>query len=165
MPDDSLRNPETVKELTVHDRDGVWIGVVEQVYVDDTTRHPEWVTVRMGPHGVGETFLPLEDAVRGDGHTLRVAHTVDTVRKAPLMNADQHLSLEQEQELYVHYGLTPPDDEASGAPGVGDDRPRAPLTGHDQGMESFAELAAEPPAERPRLRKFVPPEEGQSAAE
>jgi hypothetical protein len=159
MTDDIFQNPEALKELTAYDRDGARIGSIEQVYVDDSTRRPEWVTVRTGPHGAGEIFLPLEDAVAGTDGTLRTAHTVDTVKNAPLMNADQHLNLEQEQELYVHYGLTPPDDEASGAPGVGDGRPRAPLTGHDQGMEAVAELADEPPAERPRLRKYVPPEE------
>jgi hypothetical protein len=159
LTDDLFDNPAALKTMTAHDRDGRRIGAVEEVYVDDGTRRPEWVTVRAGgPHGEEETFLPLHGAVHDPGGNLRVAFSLGTVEKAPRINADQHLGLDQEQELYVHYGLTAPEGEASGAPGVGDDRPRAPLTGHDRGMELVHELTDERPADRARLRKYVPPE-------
>lgn len=158
MTDDTLQNPAELRELTVHDRDGQLIGSVEQVYVDDWSHLPEWVTVRDGLSGPATTFVPLEGAGLDKDGVLVVAYTADTVKAAPRENADQHLELDQEQELYVHYGLTPPLGQASGAPGVGGNRPTAPLTGHDEGLEEFRELSGEPAADRPRLRRFIAPE-------
>lgn len=167
MTDDVFGSPEALRELTVHDRYGQLIGRVSQVYVDDWDRRPQWVTVRTGMHGFEETFVPLAGAEYEAGHdadagVLRVAYDLDAIKGAPREDAEQHLGLDQEQELYVHYGLLPPEGQASGAPGVGDDRPTAPLTGHDQGLDHIKELSEEPSDEpsspRPRLRKATPPD-------
>lgn len=104
-----------------------------------------------------DAFVPLRDARLEPGGVLRVGYRLDTIERAPALRAEQHLGLDQEQELYVHYGLTTPADESSGAPGVGDDRPKAPLTGRarDDVVAEVRELADEPPAGPPRLRRFV----------
>ncbi|MFC4031220.1 hypothetical protein ACFO3J_07000 [Streptomyces polygonati] len=157
MAEDLFQDPDALKHTPVHDRDGRLIASVAKVYVDVLKdRHPEWVAVRGQPHGAEDTFVPLRGAGYDEDGVLRVAYTLEEVAAAPRINADQHLTLDQEQELYLHYGLTPPADEASGAPGVGNARPKAPLTGTDGEVEGVAELGPEPPPERPRLRKFVP---------
>ncbi|MYS20319.1 hypothetical protein GA0115240_11841 [Streptomyces sp. DvalAA-14] len=153
MAEELFQDPDALKHTPVHDRDGRLIASVAQVYVDIAKeRHPEWVAVRGGPHGAQDTFVPLRGAGYDQDGVLRVAYSLETVAAAPRINADQHLTLDQEQELYVHYGLTPPTDEPSGAPGVGSERPKLTLTGDEAEVEEVAELAAD----RPLLRKFVP---------
>ncbi|MFJ4406029.1 PRC-barrel domain-containing protein [Streptomyces sp. NPDC088910] len=165
MTDDVFGSSEALRELTIHDRHGQFIGRVSHVYVDDWDRRPQWVTVRTGMHGFEETFVPLAGAEHEIGRdtgggVLRVAYDLDTIKAAPREDAEQHLGLDQEQELYAHYGLLPPEGQASGAPGVGADRPTAPLTGHDEGMDDIQELSDDPaPAPtRSRLRKATPAE-------
>jgi hypothetical protein len=155
MTDDVFQDPEALKELTVHDRDGQLVGNVVEVYVDDWNRRPEWVTVRTGMHGTEETFIPLEDAALGADNALRVACGLDAIGDAPRIDAEQHLGLDREQELYLHYGLTPPAGQSSGAPGVGDERPRIPLSGDEKDIDGVKELAEEPPSGLPRLRRFA----------
>jgi hypothetical protein len=46
----------------VHGSDGAKIGTARQVYADDQTGQPEWVTVRTGQFGTKETFIPLAEA-------------------------------------------------------------------------------------------------------
>ncbi|WNI14364.1 hypothetical protein [Actinacidiphila sp. ITFR-21] len=151
-----FQDPDALKHLTAYDRDDRLIGDVAQVYVDDASRHPDWVTVETDPYGTEHTFVPLAGAVYEPDGILRLAYSLETVTAAPRINADQHLDLDQDQELYAHYGLTPPQGEASGAPGVGDDRPQVPLTGAESEVAEVAELSDGPPAERPHLHKFVP---------
>jgi hypothetical protein len=156
MAEDLFHHPDDLKHLIVCDHDHRPIGRVEQVYVNDRSRHPEWVSMLTEPHGTEHTFVPLRGAEHEAGGVLRVAYSLETVTAAPRLNADQHLGVAQEQELDAHYGLTPPQDEASGAPGVGRERPKAPLTGAEGEVAEVAELTGKPPAERPRLRKYVP---------
>jgi stress response protein YsnF len=100
---------------TVTDTTGDTIGKVGQVYLDDRTDEPEWVTVRTGLFGRAESFVPLQGA-SAEGDTLRVAYSQAQVKDAPRVDADGHLSPEEEQRLYVHYGLTD-DDSAAGTSG------------------------------------------------
>ncbi|RBY75516.1 photosystem reaction center subunit H [Geodermatophilus sp. TF02-6] len=88
----------------VHDPSGDKIGSASEVYLDDETGQPEWVTVRTGLFGTKESFVPLQGAdLTGDG--LRVSVTKDQVKDAPRIDTDGHLSPEEEQELYRYYGL------------------------------------------------------------
>ena len=90
---------------TVRDPAGEKIGKVSQVYLDDQTGTPEWVTVRTGLFGGKESFVPLADAdLRGDD--LVITTDKATVSGAPRVDEDGHLSEEQETELYRYYGLT-----------------------------------------------------------
>ncbi|MFD7537604.1 DUF2382 domain-containing protein [Streptomyces sp. NPDC059819] len=93
-----------LKDLTVHDPSGDKIGKVEQVWLDDATGRPEWVTVKTGLFGMKETFVPLAGA-RADGETLTIAHTKSVVTEAPHVDADQHLDPTEENALYQHYGM------------------------------------------------------------
>ena len=91
-------------KVTVVGTDGDKIGTVGTLYFDDDTGRPSWVTVKTGLFGSSETFVPLEGASLS-GDTLTVAHTKDAVKDAPRVDADQHLDLDQEAELYRYYGL------------------------------------------------------------
>ena len=118
------------KVVTDH---GDKVGSVGQVYVDDTTGAPNWVTVKTGLFGTAETFVPVENA-RLDGHDIVVGYTKDTIKAAPRVDADGSLSPEEEDTLYRHYGLAGSDltstadafdssagrDRSAGWDGVGD---------------------------------------------
>jgi len=79
---------------TVRDSAGEKIGKVGQVYLDDTTGQPEWVTVRTGLFGTKESFVPLA-AARVEGDELVVDIAKSKVHDAPRIDEDGHLSEEQ----------------------------------------------------------------------
>ncbi|NYJ05275.1 DUF2382 domain-containing protein [Petropleomorpha daqingensis] len=87
----------------VYDASGEKIGSASEVYLDDESGRPEWVTVRTGLFGTKESFVPIRDAdLTDDG--VRVPVSKDRVKDAPKIDADGHLSPEEEQELYRYYG-------------------------------------------------------------
>src|SRR5688500_13228006 len=77
---------------TVVDNDGDKIGKVGQVFLDDQTGNPEWVTVHTGLFGTGESFVPLNQAsIRGD--QIVVPYDKAKVKGAPRVDdAGGHLS-------------------------------------------------------------------------
>ncbi|MHA7282969.1 PRC and DUF2382 domain-containing protein [Arthrobacter sp. TMS2-4] len=114
--------------LTMHDLDpllghrttvvtdeGDRVGSVGEVYLNDVTDAPTWVTVHTGLFGTKESFVPLAGAtVQGD--QLVVAYPRDLIRRAPSIERDGHLSPEDKGVLYAHYGL----DETTAATAGGD---------------------------------------------
>ena len=94
----------TLQGTAVLDTSGEKIGKVAQVYLDDTTGQPEWVTVRTGLFGTKESFVPLA-AARLDNGGLVVDASKDKVSDAPRIDEDGHLSEAQEDELYSYYGV------------------------------------------------------------
>jgi uncharacterized protein (TIGR02271 family) len=89
---------------TVRGTDGDKIGKVGQVYFDDATGRPAWVTVQTGLFGTRESFVPVDSADVRDGE-VTVPFTKDKVKDAPNIDADQHLSEAEEAELYRYYGV------------------------------------------------------------
>ncbi|MFI1224787.1 MULTISPECIES: PRC and DUF2382 domain-containing protein [unclassified Streptomyces] len=114
--------------LTVYDNDGEKVGSVGRVYVDDDTGKPDWVTVKTGLFGMKESFVPLTGA-RRVGSDLHVAHPKDSVKDAPRVDADAHLSVAEEEELYRHYGLTKKSGTRGDNRSAGMDAPTAAGTG------------------------------------
>ncbi len=94
----------TISGATVHDSDGDKIGKAGQVYLDDSTGAPSWVTVNTGLFGTSESFVPLEGASL-EGSDLRVGYQKAKVKDAPKVAADGHLDVSEEEELYRYYGL------------------------------------------------------------
>ncbi len=84
--------------------DGTKIGSIGQVYLDDQTSQPEWVTTSTGLFGTSESFVPLEGA-NVSGNDVVVPFDKDKVKDAPRMGEDGHLSEQEEAELYRYYGL------------------------------------------------------------
>ncbi|MFD4632373.1 PRC and DUF2382 domain-containing protein [Streptomyces sp. NPDC058284] len=113
---EAFTNPDGLAGLTAYDQTGEKIGSVEQVYLDDRTGRPEWVTVKTGLFGMKQSFVPLAGARRQEDQ-LHVATTKEAVKEAPRVDADQHLEPEEEHELYRHYGLARPEATAGGMAG------------------------------------------------
>jgi len=89
----------------VIDAEGNKIGTASEVFLDDQSGNPEWVTVKTGLFGTKESFVPIRDAdLTGDG--LRVPVSKDAVKDAPKIDTDGHLSPQEEQELYRYYGMS-----------------------------------------------------------
>ncbi|WP_193509167.1 PRC and DUF2382 domain-containing protein [Cryobacterium sp. BB736] len=88
----------------VVDTSGNKIGKVGQLYLDDQTGDPEWVTVMTGLFGMSESFVPIRDATL-EGDHVRVPYDKDMVKDAPRIDADAHLDERQEDELYNYYHL------------------------------------------------------------
>jgi uncharacterized protein (TIGR02271 family) len=88
----------------VYDESGEKIGSAAEVYLDDETGQPEWVTVRTGLFGTKESFVPIRNAdLTDDGVRVPVSKT--QVKDAPKIDTDGHLSPQEEQELYRYYGM------------------------------------------------------------
>jgi uncharacterized protein (TIGR02271 family) len=102
MPDiDTVR---TWQGRTMVDRDGNRIGSIDAIYLDDRTGQPEWALVNTGLFGTKATFVPLAQAFQSDNDVL-VPYDKQLVKDAPRVDADQHLSEVEEQQLWRHYGL------------------------------------------------------------
>ncbi len=97
-------DPTAIVGHKVVDAEGHKIGQAEQVYLDDTTGAPVWVTVKSGLFGTREHFAPLRGAsiVEDD---VCLACAKDQVDSAPDLDAGRHLSVEEEHSLRQHYGL------------------------------------------------------------
>jgi uncharacterized protein (TIGR02271 family) len=89
---------------TMLDRDGDRIGTIEDIYADDRTGRPEWALVDTGLFGTRSTFVPIAEAAERDGD-VQVPYEKGLVKDAPGVEADQHLSEVEEQQLWRHYGL------------------------------------------------------------
>jgi len=98
-------NYEELFDSDVIDVDGNKIGSIGQVYLDDQTGQPSWVTVKTGWFGLKETFVPLERAVVGNGQ-IKVPFTESKVKEAPRVDPDKHLDADEEAQLYEYYGFT-----------------------------------------------------------
>ncbi len=88
----------------VYDESGEKIGSAAEVYLDDETGQPEWVTVRTGLFGTKESFVPIRNADLTE-NGVRVPVSKNQVKDAPKIDTDGHLSPQEEQELYRYYGM------------------------------------------------------------
>ena len=98
--------------------DGQKIGSIGQVYVDDSTGEPSFVTVKTGLFGTAESFVPLQDATV-TGSDIRVAYNKTEVKDAPRVDPDERITPEEEQRLYAHYGISSPRGHTSGTERTG----------------------------------------------
>jgi uncharacterized protein (TIGR02271 family) len=80
------------------------VGTVGEMFLDDATDTPAWITVHTGLFGTRESFVPLHGAAVQDGR-LVVAYPRDLIRHAPSTERDGRLSPEDESALFRHYGL------------------------------------------------------------
>jgi len=85
------------------DQDGDKIGRIEEIYLDDETGRPEWLAIKTGMLGSKLSFAPISGS-SSDGENLRLPYGKTQVKDAPSVDADGHLSPEEEAELYRHYG-------------------------------------------------------------
>lgn len=106
----NVQTQTQVRELmgmSVTDTHGAKVGTVKQVYLNDDSGAPEWVTVHTGWFGMRESFVPLSGARKAQD-MLQVPYDKETIKGAPNVDADEHLSHAQIVDLYRHYGVRPP---------------------------------------------------------
>ena len=102
-----MLDKETVAGWRGHemvDRDGEKIGKISELYLDQQSDKPEWVTVKTGLFGTRETFVPIRDA-DSEGEMVRVPFEKGQVKEAPNVDSEQDLTHEEEKQLYQHYGI------------------------------------------------------------
>jgi uncharacterized protein (TIGR02271 family) len=89
---------------TAYTNDGDKIGSIGQIYLDNASGEPAWVTVKTGLFGSNESFVPLDQAeLTEDG--VRVPYDKDRVKGAPNIETDRELSEQEEDRLYGYYGV------------------------------------------------------------
>jgi PRC-barrel domain len=92
-----------------YDNQGEKIGEITDIFYDDRTGRPEWITVKAGMFK-GNTFVPIHGSqvVRdpdGADDNLRLSFSKDMIKDAPRVDADsEHLTPTEEQELWSYYG-------------------------------------------------------------
>lgn len=107
----------------VLDSGGQRLGGVREIYLDRETGRPEWVLVDID--GGDARFVPLADA-NVEGWSIKVAHSAETIKKAPGIGAEPRIDQSEERRLYAHYGLGYSEgDSGSGLPDA-DAPPPAP---------------------------------------
>ena len=102
--DPSIQALQALDNGIVIGNDGDDIGRVGEVYTDNDTGQPSWVTVKTGWFGTNDSFVPLSSATI-DGDTIRVPYDKDMIKGAPNYDAGAPLSETDEQDLYAYYGL------------------------------------------------------------
>jgi hypothetical protein len=88
----------------VVDARGKRIGKLEEVYFDVDSDEPHFGTVRRGWVAPKLQFVPLVGAVVGPD-AVRVATTLDELKKAPSIGSMDAITPEAESALYHHYRL------------------------------------------------------------
>jgi sporulation protein YlmC with PRC-barrel domain len=85
-------------------RDGEKLGKIEEIYLDTESNQPEWALITTGLFGSKQSFVPISQASR-NGDSVTVPFDKATVKDAPSVEPDGHLSDREEQALYRHYGM------------------------------------------------------------
>jgi uncharacterized protein (TIGR02271 family) len=152
------------------DVNGAKLGKIGQIYVDDQSGQPLWVTITTGMFGTKQSFAPLYGS-RSDGGDLQLAVTKDMVTDAPGVEADGHIGDSENEALYTYYngylgdGAQSQDqgyardtrDDAAGRDGIQGRDTSGPVT--DGAMTRSEERlhvgTEQAEAGRARLRKYV----------
>ena len=129
---------------TAYGSDGDKIGKVEQVFLDDNSGEPTFLTVNTGLFGAKENFVPVKGA-RQDGDRVVLPYTKDVIKDAPKVDADQHLSPAEEEELYRYYEMNFDDGR-----GAGHDRDRNAAAAGTAGVAAGERHADHDVADRDR---------------
>lgn len=96
---------QTVIGQTAYGPDGDKLGKIGQVWVDDESAQPEFVTVQTGLFGTHESFVPVKDAT-ATGDSVQVPFTKEQVKNAPQCDADGgHITADDGRRIYDYYGL------------------------------------------------------------
>ena len=121
-------------------RDGEPLGVVVDVFSDQLTGEWEWAFVAADGDDDerNHRFMPLAEAtVDDDG--VRVPYSADQIRSAPDVGAAGHLNVDDEAQLYVHYGMDPWEHGAKSGGRTGGTPTGVPLFPHtDAGPDGTA---------------------------
>ena len=123
---------QTLLGGTAYSSDGDKIGSISQVYLDNASGEPAWVTVKTGLFGANESFVPLDQAeLTEDG--VRVPYEKERVKDAPNIETDRELTEQEEDELYAYYGISTSDPTTTGYDVRSEDAEPVRWAGYDAG--------------------------------
>ncbi|PLA12607.1 PRC and DUF2382 domain-containing protein [Corynebacterium riegelii] len=147
----NLNRIEDLANATAYDVNGDKVGSVQDVYVNDTSGQPDFISVNHGLFGTGTSIVPLRGHSLRDGD-LHLAFPKDRIEDAPDLDDNGHLTTNDQDALYRHYALTevqdvttyetgaPADGAVDGAAGAGVDAGAAGAAGY--GVEAGAGVPA-----------------------
>ncbi|MCY1157466.1 MAG: hypothetical protein MOP51_487 [Citricoccus sp.] len=97
---------DRLQDATVYDAAGNQVGTVAQIYFDEDTSEPTFVTVQTETSGTQEIFIPLHRATEAqDGDGVQVPFELAVITDAPSITADGTLTPEEEDRLHDYYSL------------------------------------------------------------
>ncbi|MFC3849829.1 PRC and DUF2382 domain-containing protein [Corynebacterium hansenii] len=108
-----MTTEKNIKDLfnaTAYDRNGDKLGSIKEVFVDDNTGQPTFIEVGHGLFGMASSLVPMRGH-RLSGDELKLAFDKDRIKDAPNLDADEHLTPEDQRRIYEHYRLTDARDE------------------------------------------------------
>jgi uncharacterized protein (TIGR02271 family) len=123
-----LSDPRELTDANVTGHNGEKLGKVDNVYMDNETGRPEWASVKTGMFGSHVSLVPLATAEYRDG-ALQVPYSKQQVQDAPHHDPGKELSVDDERELFSHYGVEYGGDTATA-------RSQETVTGGDQGQRA-----------------------------
>lgn len=94
--------PDVYVGRTAVDQQGNKIGTVGEVYVNDQTGQPDWITVNTGLFGMKENFAPLAGS-SFNGDELVLPFDKDVVKDSPDIADSSHLDIDEQQSLNAYY--------------------------------------------------------------
>ena len=154
-------NANDLMGRTAVDAAGDKIGKIGQVYLDDQTGQPNWVTVSTGLFGTKESFAPLQGAT-SQGDNLVLAVTKDQVKDAPNVDNDCHLDEPEQAAIWEYYagilgsagGSRNVETERTGGPGHDTSGPNteSAMTRSEEQLQVGTQAVE---TGRARLRKYV----------
>ena len=132
--------PENLIGHHVLDPEGNNVGKIKQVFLDDRTGEPSWVSVHTGLFGMKETLVPLQGA-RPKAEDIEIPYDKATVKDAPQVEADRHVDPEDEaivRDYFAKHGGVPrqsggESDNMTGQPPTTDDETNTWAEGGDTG--------------------------------
>ena len=157
----AITNPDALLGSVVLDADGSKLGKVEDVYFDNETDKPEWAAVKSGMFGGHVSLLPLVN-VSQDAGGLRAPYTKDQVKDAPHHDPGEELTVDDEAELFRHYGIAYSGETVTAQPEAAQTEPPAapapPVSGDDAMTRSEEQVHVGTRSRevgKARLRKYV----------
>ncbi|SES16198.1 DUF2382 domain-containing protein [Corynebacterium cystitidis] len=167
-PNNQTYRIEDLATATAYDNSGDKLGSVKDVYINDATGQPDFVDVNHGLFNMSDSIVPLRGHSLRDGE-LHLAFSKDRIKDAPEIGENGHLTNEDQDAVYRHYGLENVETTAryadnaagvaAGAPGAVDHERREAVSNDDATMiRSEERLNVDKTREetgRVSLRKFV----------
>ena len=131
----NLSDPTELNGASATGTQGTKLGKVENVYLDNETGRAEWAALKTGMFGGHVSLVPLAAADFQNGN-LHLPYSKDQVQNAPHHDPGQELSVDDEKELFTHYGVAYEGDTATAQSGQDQQARREQQQGqHDQGQQ------------------------------
>jgi uncharacterized protein (TIGR02271 family) len=138
-----MSDPNTMIGAPVHSTAGEKLGRIDSIYYDNETNRPAWAAVKSGLFGAHVSLVPLNQG-NWDGGTLTVPFDKAALKNAPHHDPDAAISSTDEEELYVHYGIsTARTGQQSGTAGTPTHRERSASAGEGSPRDRTGEPGIE----------------------